>query len=64
MTNVIHTIVHWLEQRCDRVPGTDEVAAREASPELETPAAAAEWLQRYMFDREWRADVESISPRT
>lgn len=61
MMNVISTLMHWLEQRSTRTIGTDEVARREPLSDLEPGIDEAAWLQRYLFDREWRADIESVS---
>lgn len=50
----IQKLFRRLDRRLHAVPREDEVARPEPPPELDEPRDEVEWLDRYLFDREWR----------
>ncbi len=53
-TATIHKLFPGLERRLHPLPSEDEVAGSMPTPEPEMLSDEVAWLDRYLFDREWR----------
>ena len=49
-----HKLFRGLERQVHPLPSEDEVAGPMPTPEPEMLSDEVAWLDRYLFDREWR----------
>lgn len=54
MTAAIHKLFRGRDRQLHPLPSEDEVARSRPTPELEMLSDEVAWLDRYLFDREWR----------